>query len=385
MKSNPKGSTDDITESKSTDAAATSSTPPPPTEPEAYGQLVSGVSEAFNLYGDPVREDINEVPGAFVLRNVLGPDACVLLARFVDKFVDDAKKGKGVDTKDASFAPRRESAASRVERLASDTNQVSNFKALSLLFQKTLHDPLSLVSATTTADGVEHTPVEPSRWEVPLGSLAELAKRCRPYLPKSVAKGAPVEGDNDNEHETNHKPGRLAPIGYELNPALRCYRYDPHTASPPHFDKAGGWVAKETHGDGTETEIQTVSAYTVVLYLNGDEHFCEEQGGETTFFCPVVKANRSQTEDEPSQASQTLPTTRSGLTWAVGDGVAPLTEVSARVIGRTGDVLFFPHGNRTKWKKPLGAHESPLHEGSALRGNAKKLIIRTDVFFIDTQ
>ena len=385
MKSNPKGSTDDITESKSTDAAATSSTPPPPTEPEAYGQLVSGVSEAFNLYGDPVREDINEVPGAFVLRNVLGPDACVLLARFVDKFVDDAKKGKGVDTKDASFAPRRESAASRVERLASDTNQVSNFKALSLLFQKTSHDPLSLVSATTTADGVEHTPVEPSRWEVPLGSLAELAKRCRPYLPKSVAKGAPVEGDNDNGHETNHKPGRLAPIGYELNPALRCYRYDPHTASPPHFDKAGGWVAKETHGDGTETEIQTVSAYTVVLYLNGDEHFCEEQGGETTFFCPVVKANRSQTEDEPSQASQTLPTTRSGLTWAVGDGVAPLTEVSARVIGRTGDVLFFPHGNRTKWKKPLGAHESPLHEGSALRGNAKKLIIRTDVFFIDTQ
>jgi hypothetical protein len=195
------------------------------------------------------------------------------------------------------------------------------------------------------------------------------------------------------------KPGSLAPPGFELNPALRCYRYDPNTASPPHFDKAGvgpevflgsgGNVlpagngplptktAKEAVGDPRtgQNPTTTVSAYTVVIYLNNPNDHSNsgdtQNGGETTFFAPLVRENG---------VTENLITSKKGLTWAIGDGKVPLVGVSARVFGNTGDVLFFPHGTTSKIKGKT-SHPSPLHEGSALIGDAKKFVLRTDVFF----
>ena len=84
-------------------------------------------------------------------------------------------------------------------------------------------------------------------------------------------------------------------------------------------------------------------------------------GGETTFFRPL--------------GDRDVAKSRRGFTIAVGDGAAPLTRVSARVRGRTGAALFFPHGTVSR------CFESPLHEGSAVRGNAAKYVLRTDVCY----
>jgi hypothetical protein len=75
---------------------------------------------------------------------------------------------------------------------------------------------------------------------------------------------------------------------------------------------------------------------------------------------------------------------RRGLTWAPGQGATALYEVAARVKGRAGDCLIFPHGNHP------GSYPNPLHEGSAVRaaGNGgegdrlcPKYLIRTDIMF----
>ena len=47
----------------------------------------------------------------------------------------------------------------------------SDTAGISILWQKVCVDPLSLVNATTTPDGVTHAPVEPSRWVVPVDAM----------------------------------------------------------------------------------------------------------------------------------------------------------------------------------------------------------------------
>jgi hypothetical protein len=224
------------------------------------------------------------------------------------------------------------------------------------------------VAATTTPDGTTHHPVEPTKWDVPVEALKEFAARCRPFLPSAELvpknaseKNAGVGDDADCSTRDCLKPfaACLAPAGTEFATRLRCYRYDPGTASPPHFDKAG--VGPVVEGR------ETISGYTVVVYLNGDDLLTDPDaslGGETTFFHPLSEKRLSRS--------------RRGLTWAVGDGAAPLTRVSARVRGRTGAALFFPHGTVS------GCFESPLHEGSAvsLHSDAAKYVLRSDVYYL---
>jgi hypothetical protein len=195
--------------------------------------------------------------------------------------------------------------------------------------------------------------VEPTTWDVPAEALRELAARCRPFLP-SAGKETTAKGEKARLESSPAFAASLAPAGFELATRLRCYRYDPGTASPPHFDKAGpGPVV-----DGRETR----SGYSVVLYLNGDDLVADASlGGETTFFRPL--------------GDRDVAKSRRGFTIAVGDGAAPLTRVSARVRARTGAALFFPHGTVS------GCFESPLHEGSAMRGDAAKYVLRTDVCY----
>lgn len=333
----------------------------------------AGVAEAEALRAAPTRAEVPGVPGAFVLEHVLGPEACASLCAFVDVLVDGerdgfgfsrAEKEKEKEKEGNAPAPRRESAASRAERLASRKSKRGD--GLETLFVLSSRDPLSLVAATTTPDGTTHHPVEPTRWDVPAEALKEFAARCRPFLPsaedvppafKNASSDARV-GDDADETRDCEKPfaASLAPAGLEFATRLRCYRYDPGTASPPHFDKAGPGPVVEGR--------ETISGYTVVVYLNGDDFLTNASlGGETTFFRPLSEKRLSRS--------------RRGLTWAVGDGAAPLTRVSARVRGRTGAALFFPHGTVT------GCFESPLHEGSAvsLRADAAKYVLRSDVYY----
>ena len=345
--------------------------PPPPTAASDPGDeknadptrlFRAGVAEAEARRGAPTRAEVPGVPGAFVLDQVLGPEACASLCAVVDRLVDGAaaeaepRAGDGVggterkalpsETRLRRNAPRRESAASRAERLASSRG---TRESLETYFLSATRDPLSLVAATTTPDGATNEPVTPACWDAPAEGLKELAARCRPFLP-SAGSGA----SRDEAFAAT-----LAPAGFELATHLRCYRYDPGTASPPHFDKAGPGAKV---ADGRETK----SGYTVVVYLNGDDFANDASlGGETTFFRPLGD------RDAPARS-------RRGLTVrhaAVGDGAAPLTRVSARVRGRTGAALFFPHGTVSR------CFESPLHEGSAVRGNAAKYVLRTDVCY----
>ena len=297
--------------------------------------FLNAALEAGSAFGEvPARVDVPGVPGAFLLRRVMGAKACAALVDVVESMQptrvgdmmarhDSAGEGRG-----EKMAPRRESAAERVLRVGDNVE----------LFDLLVTDPLALVPATDGVDGETFVPVEPVRWEVSPAALAAVAERCRPSLPKAV------EGSGEP----------LARAGSEFATSLRCYRYLPGTASLPHYDKST-----------TDAETGAFSAYTVVVYLNGDEH----GGGVTSFFEPV--RSKAVDADDVTRASRS---SKRGLTWAVGGGTAPLYKIVARVKGGTGDALFFPHGGRV-------AGRNPLHEGSPVTGKIPKYILRTDLMF----
>ena len=65
------------------------------------------------------------------------------------------------------------------------------------------------------------------------------------------------------------------------------------------------------------------SAYTVVMYLNGDDH----GGGVTSFYEPV----RSDAVEADDSMDANRSKSKRGATWAVGGGTAPLYRIVARV------------------------------------------------------
>ncbi|KAH8060690.1 hypothetical protein JL722_4803 [Aureococcus anophagefferens] len=115
-----------------------------------------------------------------------------------------------------------------------------------------------------------------------------------------------------------------------LNAKCRFLRYADGDSVQPHVDPA---CARPVRGvDGLAPGAR--SWFTVIVYLN--DGF---RGGETTFFAPA------------------------------GNGAYDLVSVAPR----RGAALLFPHG----------AHrDSPLHEGSEVRGGSKH-VLRTDVLYSD--
>ena len=346
----------------------------------------AGAEEAAADRSEATREDVPGVPGAFIVRRAMGARACAALASAVDAMQPrsvGSEPGSKPDSKPVSEpgsrapsldvpAPRRESAASRARR---DGDVDATFRAATM-------DPMSLVSATDGVDGSPYAPVEPVRWEVPRLALAALAARLRPHLPEHDGAGANAIGAKRHEHASprpsdavRRVPGALARPGFELSPGLRCYRYLPGSVSVPHYDKPSA-----------DEDASTASAYSAVVYLNGDDH----EGGATTFFEPIEETETESVEDEGEETRERRvaassdfsrderrrrKSSRRGVTWAVGGGAAPTFRVAARVRGNAGDVLVFPHGSRP------GSHPNPLHEGSPVFGQTPKYIIRTDVHF----
>ena len=290
--------------------------------------------------GEITREDVAGVPGAFVLRGVVHAAACAALASTAESMQPVALASAIAAVTSGSvtgYAPRRETAAARAIRT----------RDVAATFASATRDPLALISATAGVDGAEFVPVEPAWFadeDEAARALAPIAARCRPHLP-------PRAGDD-----------ALAAPGLEFSPALRCYRYLPGTASPPHYDK------HSTREIATETDgvAHLASAYTVVVYLNGDAH----EGGATTFYRPIQDGDGDQKS-----------TSRRGKTWAVGNGAKPLFERVARVRGGLGDVLFFPHRVARPGETRPFPYEPMLHEGSPVFGAAPKYILRTDLMF----
>jgi hypothetical protein len=216
----------------------------------------------------------------------------------------------------------------------------------------------------------------------------------------SDAAGATAEdGGGDGDHgevraSSSSVAAPLAPPGGELSTGLRCYRYTPGTSSLPHYDKssqsgAGGGVSTHKSSSGPDLHNSErgplFSAYSVVLYLNGDDY----AGGATSFYEPIsrgggttggggggVGSSAANASAASASAGAGAASSRRGLTWAVGGGSAPLYRIVARVYGGTGDALFFPHGHRGP-----AAHPNPLHEGSPVVGHTPKYIIRSDLMF----
>ena len=290
----------------------------------------AGADEAGAAEEIPTRVDVPGVPGAFLLRRVMGKRACAALVDVVESMQPTkVEDGATAVSQRGEMAPRRESAAERILRVGDEAD----------LFDLLVTDPLALVPATDGVDGEAFAPVEPVRWEVRPAALAAVAGRCRPRLPSSV--------DGSGEP--------LAPLGSELATSLRCYRYLPGTASLPHYDKST-----------VNADTGAFSAYTVVMYLNGDDH----GGGVTSFYEPV----RSDAVEADDSMDANRSKSKRGATWAVGGGTAPLYRIVARVKGGTGDALFFPHGTR-------GPGPNPLHEGSPVSGRVPKYILRSDLMF----
>ncbi|KAA8492936.1 putative prolyl 4-hydroxylase 9 [Porphyridium purpureum] len=140
----------------------------------------------------------------------------------------------------------------------------------------------------------------------------------------------------------NARGVRLQPRG--LNRRWRVYRYSQSAVYRPHID--GAWP--ESGLDDTKQYVYNVnersskhvwSKLTFLMYLSDDF-----EGGETTFFAPVVKALEE-----------------SNSVYMDARGVRP----------RQGWALVFPHGE---------AHGAWLHEGSPVT-HGVKYVVRTDVLY----
>lgn len=265
----------------------------------------------------PSREPIAGVPGAFLIRGALPDSERAALAAAVEAMQPPA----GGDAR----APRRAAHAEALRQAGSEEVAAIACEA-----------PLSLLSPTDGLDGRPARPVEPVAWPVVAQELAPLCARLRPLLPATcgAAEGAGAP---------------LAPPGRELSTFLRAYRYLPGTKSVAHFDKPS-------------QSDDAISAYSVVFYLSEGYG-----GGETTFFRSLGEGGR------PLETGAAA-TSRRRLTLKPG---AP-HEAVARVAGRAGDALVFPHGARG------GCFVQMLHEGALVRGPAAKLLLRSDVMFTTT-
>ncbi|KAH8082959.1 hypothetical protein JL720_8468 [Aureococcus anophagefferens] len=136
---------------------------------------------------------------------------------------------------------------------------------------------------------------------------------------------APAAGDGS---WSARAPGRRL----SLNAKCRFLRYADGDSVQPHVDPAWDACDPSEGVDGLAPGAR--SWFTVIVYLN--DGF---RGGETTFFAPA------------------------------GNGAYDLVSVAPR----RGAALLFPHG----------AHrDSPLHEGSEVRGGSKH-VLRTDVLYSD--
>ncbi|CAM9232999.1 unnamed protein product [Ectocarpus fasciculatus] len=148
--------------------------------------------------------------------------------------------------------------------------------------------------------------------------LRPIFQRCKNLLPQTSHNGKQVAG---------------------INPRLRFFRYGEGAVYRPHID--GSWTANGDAALLNSSADEIHSYYTFLIYLNGGF-----EGGGTTFFVP------------PSGTS--------------GDYSAEGSIIARSVQPVQGSVLCFPHGV---------VEGSLVHEGSAVTGNGKKYVIRTDLMF----
>ena len=141
-------------------------------------------------------------------------------------------------------------------------------------------------------------------------------ERCKAFLPNVMGGDGPVVG---------------------INARWRVYRYVKGSVYRPHVD--GAWPASGISEDGKYVydayEGERYSRMTFLMYLNEDF-----EGGCTTFFTPSKEVGIMDAQ-----------------------GVKP----------RAGCILCFPHGDT------MG---SLLHEGSAVIGDGKKYIVRSDLMYV---
>lgn len=160
--------------------------------------------------------------------------------------------------------------------------------------------------------------IEALVWIADKSFLQPIFERCKNMLPQQAVNGKKVAG---------------------INPRLRFFRYQKGAVYRPHID--GSWTA---NGDAalTSHDVNEVHSYfTFLFYLNDDF-----DGGGTTFFV--------------------APSADGGIT-------SHSTAIVAHTVQPIqGSVLCFPHGV---------VEGSLVHEGSAVIGNGRKYVIRTDLMF----
>jgi hypothetical protein len=207
---------------------------------------------------------IDEVPGAFVVHDILTCEECDVLEQLVSNFVDN--KNKKTKKEEVS-----------AEETTDNTAAISN---------------------KPRRNSQHHTPCH-----VESSHLKHLACRLRPFLPEVAGPGP--QGANQCH---------LDKEGFEVSTFLRCYRYSEGDYSTPHYDRSqyeyeavpeeakatvvsiddvattdGGdtnnsppEAKSKTHNKRPPCKLIRFSAFSIVIYLNDDF-----EGGTTTFLSPV--------------------------------------------------------------------------------------------------
>lgn len=309
-------------------------------------QAIDALEEDFKEdHQEIIKEMIGGVPGAFRLRNCFSKASSRVLAKYCDQIQPNKYNQTNA---------RRESMAEKIMRTNiellkrnEDLQKKENLESILEGFRILAVDPIITLSTTDTFYGESRLPVEPVSWTPDENNnkkneavLEKLAKRIRRFFPErsgaDALSGRYLVSDDKSM----------------LDKRLRCYRYSEKTCSIPHYDKST--VYKQENNTSS-------SAYSLIIYLNGDEHI----GGETGFFVDDNESNSRKSN--------------SGLTKSCGDGNFPLARYITSVKGNTGDILCFPHGAIE------GDFAHLLHDGREVlpssTGQSSKFLIRTDVMY----
>eukprot|EP00933_Yihiella_yeosuensis_P031571 TRINITY_DN25145_c0_g1_i1.p1 TRINITY_DN25145_c0_g1~~TRINITY_DN25145_c0_g1_i1.p1 ORF type:complete len:355 (-),score=78.80 TRINITY_DN25145_c0_g1_i1:26-1090(-) len=173
--------------------------------------LESFFQDAFNQAAlaelpKPQMEEVTEVPGAFILRNVLTEAETDKLAEFV-RLAHEQREKQAVET----------------ANLADSTSK----------------EPLG--EEKIRRNSQHHAPVY-----VQHEALKALSERVRQFLPSAAGP--------------SHQ-GKLEEPGREISTFLRCYWYRTGDCSQPHFDRP--WNQHSSDGS-----LFSFSAYSILFYLN---------------------------------------------------------------------------------------------------------------------
>lgn len=298
----------------------------PPTKHDLNVYLTDPGTVTFRDTVLPARHNVPNIPGAFLMTNVLSPEECDQFITLAEKigYMPDAVDGvEGIVwlADESILNPIFTRCKPLITQVDGMTGELFNVNARFRMFRY-------------ECDSVYRPHIDgawPGSGLVPANSKSTTTKTATIEKPEASIHISKVYGDQERWTTKQHVTG----ISADANDLV---------------------FSDDAFNDNVHSKL------TFLVYLNGDF-----EGGATTFFVPKIDPTMGGGEITPGNTSENT-TPSNG-----GERVEEVDTIEAvGVKPQQGCVLCFPHGTSL---------HSLVHEGSAVKPGGVKYIIRTDVLF----